>query len=218
MVDHYAKWAETCLLEHKTGERVAKAIEKLIINKHGVPDKYGITIDHSSPYHHNTTGAVERLNQTIMEKLRKIANYKRKNLKRNLELATYATNISFNRAIGTSPFVLKSGKEPVMEIDRRYGKTTGIIPATQRWSERDKNWKKYANKAIEKGKVVTTANFATGDKVLVYKTTETDKFAAKWMPGFKITKRIPPDAFEVENGKEKYRVNKKHIKLACFHN
>jgi hypothetical protein len=35
--DHYSKWIETKVLSNKEGETVIKAIEEIIIAKHGVP-------------------------------------------------------------------------------------------------------------------------------------------------------------------------------------
>lgn len=82
-IDHYTKWIETKFLSNKSGDKVAKAIEEIIIKKHGTPDrilsdcelefknshivdlqkKYGIKWSYSSPEHHNTVGAVERVNK-----------------------------------------------------------------------------------------------------------------------------------------------------------
>ncbi|KAF9760999.1 Retrovirus-related Pol polyprotein from transposon [Nosema granulosis] len=77
-IDHYSKWVETKVISTKSGEKVSKAIEELIIQKHGIPKriltdcglefknthisdlriKYGIEWLHSSPEHHNTVGAL----------------------------------------------------------------------------------------------------------------------------------------------------------------
>ncbi|MGL6007835.1 MAG: hypothetical protein ACRC1D_00060, partial [Culicoidibacterales bacterium] len=66
-----------------------------IIEKHGTPNRiltdcglefkkqvfeafmaqWQIQICSGSPHHHNTTGAVERANQTFMNKLRKLTNF-----------------------------------------------------------------------------------------------------------------------------------------------
>ncbi len=126
-IDHHSKWMETCIINNKTGTAIAKAFEKLVIKKHGSPEKlltdhekefenselsnllkkYNIIKLWNSPGHHETLGALKRGNQTLFRKLKKISNYKIENCKKNLEKATYSYNISFNRAIQNSPYVFK---------------------------------------------------------------------------------------------------------------
>ncbi|MGL4849121.1 MAG: RNase H-like domain-containing protein, partial [Clostridium sp.] len=36
-IDHYSKWVETAIINHKTGPVITEAIQKLIIDKHGIP-------------------------------------------------------------------------------------------------------------------------------------------------------------------------------------
>ncbi|KAF9761409.1 Retrovirus-related Pol polyprotein from transposon [Nosema granulosis] len=42
-IDHFSKWIETKNIKHKTGEVIVKAVEELIINKHGRPKEYYLT-------------------------------------------------------------------------------------------------------------------------------------------------------------------------------
>ncbi|KAF9762051.1 Retrovirus-related Pol polyprotein from transposon 17.6 [Nosema granulosis] len=137
-IDHFSKWIETKIIKHKTGEEIVKAIEELIIKKHGKPqrilsdcglefcnkplktfiEKHNLTWEYASPFHHQTTGAVERAIQTFMNKLKKLTNYGEINWTKQVEAATLAVNLSFNRAIGNSPFVLKHGRLPELNVDK----------------------------------------------------------------------------------------------------
>lgn len=36
-IDHFTKWIETSVIEHKSSENALKLIEKLIVDKHGIP-------------------------------------------------------------------------------------------------------------------------------------------------------------------------------------
>jgi transposase len=74
---------------------VKRAIKELIIEKHGIPKTiladsgqefkndailemskfYNFSCIYGSPYHHETTGSVERVNQTLMNALRKLCNF-----------------------------------------------------------------------------------------------------------------------------------------------
>ncbi|KAF9761366.1 Retrovirus-related Pol polyprotein from transposon 17.6 [Nosema granulosis] len=38
-IDHYTKWIETRVLERKSASEIAKAVEELIIKKHGIPER-----------------------------------------------------------------------------------------------------------------------------------------------------------------------------------
>lgn len=132
-INHYTKWIETKILKNKTANEIIKSIKTLIIQKHGIPkgrlfdsglefvnkdvgeytDKQNIERIMGTPYHHNTFGAVEIAIQTFTNKLRKITEFGTEYLTRNIEKATFAYNISFNRVINTSPQLLKYG--PVLQ-------------------------------------------------------------------------------------------------------
>ena len=231
-IDHYTKWIETRIILNKTAEEIKNAIEECIIKKHGIPkriltdfglgfknketeglaEKYLFQWEFSSPHHHNTVGAVERVNQTLMNKLKKLTEFGEKDWIPLLQAATEATNISFQRAIGTSPYVLKYGKNPILAIDE----ITGIQPKQKNLislrAKRDDNWKRYVKNNIQKGKVEIKNNLRIGDPVLVFREPLKNKFAEAWFPGYKIIKEISPDGFEIQKGSSRIRANKKHLK------
>lgn len=61
----------------------------------------------NAAYHHKSNGVVERVNQTLWNKIRKISNFGSKSWGRAVKKAEFATNICFNRAINTSPYIAK---------------------------------------------------------------------------------------------------------------
>lgn len=89
-IDHYTKWIEAKIINSKSANTIVAPIEK-----HGIPKKiladcglefenrilyslYGqlnIEISYNSPYHHKTMRAVERANQSLMNKVRKLSNF-----------------------------------------------------------------------------------------------------------------------------------------------
>lgn len=123
-IDHYTKWIETAIIRDKPVDTIKNAIETLIISKHGIPrklltdcgleftnekmkeltDKLGIKWITGSPYHHNTTGAIERAIQTLTVKLKKISDFGRKSLKTSLNEATMAVTYHL---IGRILFVIR---------------------------------------------------------------------------------------------------------------
>lgn len=112
-VDHFTKWAETAMLKGKNADKITNCIEHLIIRKHGIPsqiysdngtefknsqcediaNKYNFIWKFKSPYHHKSTGLVERTNQSIMNKLKKLTQFGKQDWHLFLSKATYAYNI-----------------------------------------------------------------------------------------------------------------------------
>lgn len=235
-IDHYTKWTETKLLNSKTAEESAKAIQELIISKHGVPKrilsdnglefnnqetkklciKYGIKWTYNSPRHHESVGAVERVNQTLMRKLKRLSNIFNRNWESYLNEATYAVNISYNRAIRTSPMIIKYGTIPDLEIDTKLNVTSQTEPILEVRDLRDRNFSRYAEKGIQKGKRVCKNNLEIGDSVAIYVENIGNKLSSNWHEGYRVIEKVPPDAYMVQNKKSKLRVNKKHIKKIFF--
>lgn len=92
IIDHYTRYARAYPLKSKTGKETARrlrmAIEEegdsplTILSDNGLEfvnpetkrmaEEFKIVWKHSSPYHPTTTGSVERFNQTLIQKLRKL--------------------------------------------------------------------------------------------------------------------------------------------------
>ncbi|MGL5707634.1 MAG: reverse transcriptase domain-containing protein [Aeromonas sp.] len=233
-IDHYGKWVETCILESKTGRNICDAIKKLIIEKHGIPKRiltdcgtefknnelklltaqYGIELIHASPHHHNTTGAVERVNQTLMERIRRLSNYGELPWMNEVEAATRAINMSYNRSIGTSPYMLRYGEQIELDIDKKLGIKRHRKAKDHLLALRDKNFRKYM-KCIEKGKRTMHEDFKPGSDVLIFRENNSNKLKERWKDGYVIWQKLPPDGYIVKNleSKRLVRVNKKHLKL-----
>ncbi|MGL5708693.1 MAG: reverse transcriptase domain-containing protein [Aeromonas sp.] len=232
-IDHFTKWIETGVVKSKNGATISTLIEKLIIKRHGIPQKilsdnglefrneeinvliqkYNINWVYSSPEHHETVGVVERVNQTLMKKLRKLCNYGEKPWENFLIQATTAVNASYNRSIRTSPYIIKNGRTPVVDIDNRLGVKQQIVTKIEAIENRNKHFQAYAKKYIEKGRKTSKNNFCVGDKVLVYRNVNADKFRTGWRDDYTVCKHILPDAYIVEKDGASLRVNKNSIKM-----
>ncbi|KAF9763004.1 Retrovirus-related Pol polyprotein from transposon [Nosema granulosis] len=229
-VDHHTKWLETKILKNKSAEEIVKAVEELITKKKATPkriltdcglefvnervralaDKYKISWEYASPFHHQTTGAVERVIQTFMGKLKKLSEFGRKNWKKMVEPATLAVNLSFNRAIGTSPFVFTMNRLPELEIDRELGQPRISITKKECENKRKVVLRRY-REAIIKGKKRNTRTYKIGDKVLIFRETQ-NKMKPNWHEGYKITEVLSEDSYLVKKNGREIRVNKNHIK------
>lgn len=78
-------------------------------------------MDFHSPGHHKAVGGIERANQIFLNKLKKLNNYLDKEWEERVEQATLTYNISYNRAIRTSPFNFNNGKIIISNIDEELG-------------------------------------------------------------------------------------------------
>ena len=135
-------WLEAKIIKNKTSNEICEAVKELIFHKHGVPktiltdcglefknestmrlsEHYGFEWIFSSPRHHETVGAVERVNKTLFNILKRLTNYGEKSWENQLNSAVYAYNISFHRALNTSPYVIKFAKTPTILIDTDLNK------------------------------------------------------------------------------------------------
>ncbi|KAF9761646.1 Gag-Pol polyprotein [Nosema granulosis] len=231
-IDHFSKWIETKIINYKTGEEIVKAIEELIIKKHGPPqrilsdcglescnkaiktliDKHKLRWEYASPFHHQTTGAVERRAiQAFMNKLKKLTNYGIQKWTKRVEADTLAFNLSFNRAIGNSPSVLKYGRLPELNIDKDLFQPRIWLSKKESQGKKKKIFERYRQQII-KSKITANKNFNVGDKVSIFRKKQ-NKMDTNWHTGFVIKKKISEDAFLVSKNKSTMRVNKGHIRL-----
>ncbi|KRH93336.1 pol polyprotein, partial [Pseudoloma neurophilia] len=203
-VDHFTKYVETKVIKTKTSKDIKEAISSLIVNKHGKPETIlsdcgleftskeiekflkDLQIKHEtgSPYHHQTTGCVERVNGTLMNKLKKICKFKQEKWQECVEKATLAVNLSFHRGIGTSPFIMQFKRLPELPIDRKLGKGRVFINEKFLYQKRAFIQEKY-EKEIVKGTKEVKNDFKLGEKVLIYRK-NSNKLASNWITGFHI--------------------------------
>ncbi|KAI5149383.1 hypothetical protein ENBRE01_0871 [Enteropsectra breve] len=231
-IDHFSKWVETAPLKNKSKEAVAFLIKSLIIDKHGAPrqiltdnglefvnkefssllTKYGIQHRTNSPGHHETMGAVERANQSLFNKLKKLCNFGSKQWDMFLKQATLGMNFSFHRALRTSPYIFKYGKLPDLNIDKKLGIIDKTVSLKQVRDIRNANFEEYSLKHINKEKNIWNSTLKEGDKVLVFKKPLGKKLLNSWTPGFTIARKASEDSFIVKNRNTEMRVNKHNIK------
>jgi hypothetical protein len=208
-IDHFSKWVETKIIPNKTSIEIKKAIEEIVIVKHGIPqrimsdmglefnnkevlslqEKYLFKWEFASPYHHQTTGAVERSIQTLFNILKKLTDYGMKDWKSSVEQANLAYNLSFNRAIGTSPYIFKKGSQMKFDVDEKLGVNPKNYSKSSLIESRNENFEKY-KKEIIKGQVEIKRNIEIGSNVLIFRDNVKDKWMTKWWPGYIVTEYL----------------------------
>ncbi|KAF9761433.1 hypothetical protein NGRA_2652 [Nosema granulosis] len=101
-----------------------------------------------------------------MRNLRKICNFGKK-WPLLVEKATLLVNVSFHRAIETSSYIFKYGKQIELEIDKKLGFSQSIISKTEMINQRNRNFEKY-KKDIVKEKIEIKETQKIGDDVLLF--------------------------------------------------
>jgi hypothetical protein len=229
-IDHHSKWVETKVVLNKSAEVICQAVEELIISKHGVPERiltdsglsfnnkltmelsnrHGFKWEFSSPFHHQTTGAVERAIQTLVQKIRKLSEFGTKRWPTVVPQATLAVNLSFNRAIGTSPFVFLSKRLPELAVDKDLFQPRIKVSFKQLRKKRKFVQAKYKD-SFSKGSISDKRCFDISEKVLIFRPTQS-KLDADWEEGFHIKEKLSEDAYLVQKNGRIIRVNKSHIR------
>ncbi|KAF9760644.1 hypothetical protein NGRA_3067 [Nosema granulosis] len=146
-----------------------------------------------------------------MQKVKKLTDFGVKRWSEVVEAATRAVNLSYNRAIGTSPFVFTQGRLPELDIDKELMQPR--ITVSLKHSRNKRKWilTKYRQQII-KGKVLNKKSYVKGDKVLVFRKTQ-NKLDADWHSGYVIGEKLSEDAYLVKKGSNVIRVNKNHLRL-----
>ncbi|MGL5707245.1 MAG: reverse transcriptase domain-containing protein [Aeromonas sp.] len=229
-INHYNKWVESRVIKNKTKENVIAFIKQNVIDKHGAPKRIlsdigkefnnkdvqqfatneGIRWEFAAKAHHKTVGCVERANQTLWNIIRRMSKFGETNWMNTLKQATLAMNMSFNRAIGTSPYVFKYMKYPMLPIDKKLGVSEKIIEKQILNDERDRIHTKYS-KEFTTGRECDS-DFKIGDKVFIYEKRLSDKIKSEWHAGYEVICKTGRESWKVGKGRKLLILNKCHIK------
>lgn len=232
-IDHFTKWVYARVLKRKSKEEIMRVLEdifrqnkifpKKLISDNGREFKNNMVQDlakknhiewcFNAPYHHKSNGVVERVNQTLWNKIRRISGFGDRSWERAVKKATFATNICFNRAINTSPYIARFGKPPnlnkenVMKDAPDAGKNT--LDEVQ---EQIREFKTRYYKEIPGGSIRKKRDLNIDTKVLIYNQPPRNPLDRSWKVGYKIKKLIGKDSYEVTNGEKSLVLNKIHVK------
>ena len=148
LVDAFSRWVEAVPLCNKSAETVALAILRTWIARFGVMQSLhsdnglefenaiihnicewtGVTKTHTTPYHPQGNGAVERMNRTLREMLTCLCKDFRTTWSDELPFALWAVRSCISRATGHSPFHVLFGRPMAMPFDYATHDTSGDTP------------------------------------------------------------------------------------------
>lgn len=176
---------------------------------------------HTSPYHAQANGVVERFHGTLKSMLKKVIQKQPKQWHRYLPALLFAIREMPNESTGFSPFELLFGRQPRGPIELLANSWTGqkvteeekllyqyvfdlkntITEACQLAQQNVQNASKRNKHYHDKKSRKRT--FQVGDEVLVLLPTDTNKLLLKWKGPFVVRERFNSDYKIDMNGKEK---------------
>jgi hypothetical protein len=138
-INHFSKWIETQVIDEKTFAAIIQFLQKKILKRNTKParilsdigkefkngaitnfaESNNIQWIYAARAHHHTMGCVEKVNRTLLVKVKKLSEYGNIEWPSVVKQATRAVNISFHRAFKTPPFIFRYGKLPSLPIDEK---------------------------------------------------------------------------------------------------
>ena len=119
-----------------------------------------INIHHTTAYHHQSNGMVERTHRTLWDLFRATVNEQYDDWDQQLPKALWAYRISLHQAIGSSPYEIMFGRQPELDCDHEFPTITNkrAVPAAQeqQYQQAMKHQYDIRNKVINKPLTVGT--------------------------------------------------------------
>ena len=135
--DYYTRWPEAFALPSIEAPRIAQLLVDEIVARHSAPRKLlsdrgpnflaaivkevcrliNTHRQHTTAYHPQTDGLVERFNGTLTESLSMYVSSNQKDWDKHIPMVLFAYRVSPNATTGESPFYLLYGQEPRLPID-----------------------------------------------------------------------------------------------------
>ena len=223
--DYMTRWPEAFALEETSTETIAKVFVEQVICRHGAPEQFltdngsnfcaelmvevnkllQISPQHSTPYHPQCNGLVEKFNGTLSKMLSMYVNEHPKDWDVFLPYVLFAYRTSVQASTGETPFFLMHGRDPAHPYDLMYGAVPeSEAPSTvQRFrselTDRIVEGMERARAALEATHKKqkrhydarhSPATFGTGDLVLLRAQEPKNKFAKRWIGPFRIVRMV----------------------------
>ena len=257
VMDHYTRFAQAYPTKNKSSKTAADIIFNNYILKFGLPkklhhdqgpefesklfkqlEKYsGVNDSHTTPYHPEGNGQVERFNRTLLGMLRTLDEDQKADWKTQLPKLVAAYNCTRHDSTGYSPFFLMFGRHPRLPIDLTFG--AAVTKSSKqnkdynqfvlRWKEQMQEAFHIANRRVRVGahrgkrhydKKAHAVELTEGDRVLVKNLTKREgpgKLRSYWEQTTHVVRRKLGDlpVYEVVPETGEGRVRTLHRNMLC---
>uniref|UniRef100_A0A8C5MS83 Gypsy retrotransposon integrase-like protein 1 n=1 Tax=Leptobrachium leishanense TaxID=445787 RepID=A0A8C5MS83_9ANUR len=259
VMDHYTRFAQAYSTRNKSAKTVAEKIFNDFALKFGFPSKIhhdmgkefenqmftrlkelsGVRGSHTTPYHPQGNGQVERFNRTLLSMLRTLTEKEKTDWKNSLGKVVHAYNCTRSEATGYSPYYLLFGRSPRLPIDLLFNRAVEEKQETYEdyvteWQKRMSEAYVVASRAAKKeatrGKVyydrrIQGNDLQPGGRVLVRNLTERGgpgKIRSYWEDKVHVvvqrkSKESPVYEIKPENGEGRNRVIHRNLLMPCDH-
>jgi hypothetical protein len=153
MTDVFTKYTQAIPTSDQTAPTVAKVLVKEWFQRFGVPEKihsdrgrdfeghvvanlcaaYGIKKTRTTAYHPQGNGQCERFNRSMHDLLRTLSQEQKKKWPQHLPEVVQAYNTTPHGTTGFSSYFLLFGREPILLIDLRLGRTSPSAVGVVDW-------------------------------------------------------------------------------------
>lgn len=235
-IDHLTGWAEAIPIPDKSNEIVWKTFNKEIVGRYGLPavvvtdnggeftasswEKWlaecGIEHHHTTPYHPQSNGKVERFNQTLQKLLAKSCNNELQKWEDVLPDALLAYRCSVSESTRSTPYQHLFGQRPRIPHSPVTGNTPGeclrCIRSTTQFAQSLLQTRAQKDRARRNLKVANTP-LQEGDFVSL-RVHNAQKLSSRWEPGFQVLQIHGPviTVGRIDGGEE-HTVNREHVRL-----
>ena len=137
IVDHFSRFAHAYPTKNKSALTAAKRLYGDFILRFGIPSRFmsdqggefenrlmqelnklcGITKSRTTPYHPQSNGTCERMNQTLLKMLRTLPESQKSRWPEFVNKMVHSYNCTQHSSTGYSPYYLLFGREPKLPLD-----------------------------------------------------------------------------------------------------
>ena len=192
---------------------------KLVI---GYLKALGVDVRHTTPYHPQTNGKVERFHKTLKDILRKLVNTQGNQWEDKLGSALWAHRVSVSSVTGYSPYYLTFGRKPPVPWEKLLPRIKGsqediigikmdeLSEAFKTAARRTEESRRYNQERLQKR--ANAGEIKIGDSVVVL-AQERSPLDPKWDYGYTVT-RIRDNVITVIGPKKKKKnVNRDKVRV-----
>ena len=168
--DHFTRFTQVYATKNKKGRTAADVIFNKFILQYGWPERLhhdqggefenrcferlhqlsGIKSSHTTPYHPEGDGQVERMNRTMLNMLKCLEEEQKGDWSNHLAKLAFAYNATTHKSTGYSPFFLLMGREPVLPVDWVFGlEIEKLDTGKKSYDKLVSDWKTSMQQALE---------------------------------------------------------------------